>query len=83
MCDQSAPCLGEEDEHILDTTRIQPGNKKKYDKVVEAFDIYFKVCRNIIFERDNCFNKRNQLPNESVEQFITEVHQLADSEFGA
>ena len=36
----------------------------------------------MIYER-TWFNKRNHLPNESVEQFITEVHRLGDSsEFG-
>ena len=31
-----------------------------------------------------CFNKRCQLPNESVDQFITEVYRLGDNcEFGA
>ena len=40
------------------------------------------MCKNVIYERAR-FNKRNQLPNESVEQFITEVHRLGDScEFG-
>jgi len=56
--------------------------KKNYDKVVEAFDNYFKVCKNVIFKRA-CFNKRNQLPNESAEQFITVIHRMAENcEFG-
>ena len=75
-------CLGEDAEDILDTIRITAEDKKKYDKVVEAFDHYFQVRKNVIFER-TCFNRRSQLPNESVEQFITEVHRMADScEFG-
>ena len=57
-------------------------NKKKYDRVVEEFANYFKVRKNIIYERAH-FNKRNQLSNESVEEFITEVHRLGDScDFG-
>ena len=39
---------------------------------------YFKVQKNIIFERAH-FNKRCQLPNESVEQFITEAHRIGDN----
>ena len=75
-------CLGEDAEDILGTTRIAVDNKKKYDKVAEAFDNYFKVCKNIIFERAR-FNKRNQLPNESAEQFITVMHRMAENcEFG-
>ena len=38
--------------------------------------------KNLIFEQAR-FNKRSQLPNESVEQFITEIHRLGDNcEFG-
>ena len=75
-------CLGDDAEDVLNTTRITPEDKKKYSKVLDAFDEHFKVRKNIIFEWAR-FNKRCQLPNESVEQFITEVHRLGDScEFG-
>ena len=70
-------CLGDDAEEILDTTRIT-SEDKKYSKVLDAFDDYFKVRKNIIFERA-CFNKRCQLPNESVDQFITEVYCLGDN----
>jgi len=51
--------------------------------VTDAFDSYFKVQKNLIFERAH-FNKRNQLPHETAEQFITEIHKLAEScEFGS
>jgi len=56
-------CLGEDAEDTLDTTRIINDDKKKYGKIVEAFDNYFKMCKNINFERAH-FNKRNQLPND-------------------
>ena len=75
-------CLGEDAEDVLDTTRISGEDKKKYNKVVETFDNYFEVRKNVIFEHAR-FNKRNQLPDESVEQFITEIHRMAEScEFG-
>ena len=75
-------CLGEDAEDVLDTTRITSEDKKKYSKVIEGFDSYFKVRKNLIFERAR-FNKRNQLPHETAEQFITEVHRLAENcEFG-
>ena len=61
---------------------MHSAENKKYYKVVEEFDNYFKVRKNVIYERVR-FNKRNQLHNESVEQFITEVHRLGDTcEFG-
>ena len=75
-------CLGEEAEEVLATTLISDDNKKKYQKVIEEFDKYFKVKKNVIYERAR-FNRRSQLPEESVDRFITEVHSLADScEFG-
>ena len=75
-------CLGDDAEDILDTTRITSENKK-YSKVLDAFDDYFKVQKNIVFEWAR-FNKRCQLPNESVDQFITEVHCVGHNcEFGA
>jgi len=36
-------CLGEDAEDMLDTTRISAEEKKKYAKVVVAFDAHFKV----------------------------------------
>ena len=76
-------CLGEEAEEVLATTCISDKNKKKYQKVIEEFDKYFKVKKNMIYE---ClrFNRCSQLSEESVNQFITEVHLLtASCEFGA
>ena len=42
--------LGEEVEEVLATTRISDDDRKKYLKVVEEFDKYFKVKRNVIYE---------------------------------
>ena len=36
------------------------------------------MCKNIIYECSR-FTKQNHLTNESVEQFITEVHRLGNS----
>ena len=44
------------DDDVLTTTHISDDNRKKYDKVVEKFDEFFKVRHNVIFERA-CFNK--------------------------
>jgi len=52
--------------------------RKKYDDVLAKFDEHFKVRQNIIFEKAK-FNKRVQLDGESSEQYITTVHQLADT----
>ena len=67
---------------VLATTNISDDDKKNYSKVVKKFNEYFKVRKNTIFERAN-FNLASQLADETVEQFITRLHQMADNcEFG-
>ena len=46
--------------------------------VTEDFDKYFKVKKNVIDEHVH-FNRRSQLPEESLDWFITEIHSLTDS----
>ena len=46
------------------------GDRKKYDSVLAKFDSFFSVRINVIIEHTK-FNKRSQLPDEPVEQFIT------------
>ena len=74
--------LGEDAEEVLDTTRISTDDRKKYQKVIEEFDSYFKVKKNVIYERAR-FNQHSQLPGEPADRFITEIHRLAENcEFG-
>ena len=50
---------------------------------MRKFDEFFKVCKNVIFERAR-FNLRCQAEGESIEQFITCLYSLAEScEFAA
>ena len=49
-------CLGEE---VLLALKIVVKAKMKYDEVLNAFDTYFGVRKNVIFERAK-FNSRNQ-----------------------
>jgi len=75
-------CLGTDSDDVLTTTRISDDDRKKYNKVLEKFDEYFKVRHNVIFERAR-FNRRNQHPGESAEDYITVLHQLAQGcEYG-
>lgn len=75
-------CMGEEAGDVLDTTSITADDKAKYDPVIKAFDNFFKVRRNIIYERAR-FNHRCQQPGESAEQYITALYNLVDScEYG-
>ena len=65
-------CMGEEAEVVLISTGILEGQRKEYSIVSGKFDEFFKVRRNVIFERAR-FNKRNQLCGESAEQYIMEM----------
>ena len=71
-------CMGENAEETLSSTHISENARKKYDEVVAAFDGYFQVRKNTIFERA-CFNRRVQNVGESVEQFITSLYVLAEN----
>ena len=75
--------MGDDAVAVLDTTtNISNANKKDYSKVVKKFNKYFKVQKNSIFEHAD-FNLASQLANETVEQFITRFHQMANNcEFG-
>ena len=75
-------CLGAESEDILSSTNITEENRKTYAGVVNQFDEFYKVRRNIIFERAR-FNRRNQLDGEMSEQYIAILYNLADTcEYG-
>ena len=60
------------------STNISGEDAKKFDLVVAAFDKYFGVRHNVIFERAR-FNQRDQLPEESVETYISELYRLAEN----
>ena len=72
-------CMGEEAQAILDATNVTEDERKH---VLGKFDDFFKVRKNIIFERAR-FNRRVQLGGETAEQFIMELHKLAENcEYG-
>ena len=51
-------CLGEDAEGVLVSTNIRDDDRKKYQEVMSKFDEYFKVRRNIIYERAKFNTKR-------------------------
>lgn len=59
--------MGPDAEDVLDSTNPTEDQSKKFDTVIEKFDSFFKVRRNVIFERAR-FNRRYQLQGESIEQ---------------
>ena len=44
-------CMGDEAEDMLVSTNISEGDRKTYSTVIATFDAFFKVRKNIIFER--------------------------------
>ena len=52
-------CLGDEADSVLASTNISAEDCKKYQEVIGKLDSYFRVRRNVIFERAR-FNRRSQ-----------------------
>ena len=71
-------CLGEDADDVLSATNISTEERAKYQEVMAKLDAYFKVRKNVIFERAR-FNRRNQLPEETAEEYITVLFRLVDS----
>jgi len=51
-------CMGENAEEVLATTNITNEQKKEYAEVVQKFDEYFKMRKNLVYERAS-FNLRS------------------------
>ena len=74
--------MGEEAIAVLTITHATVDDRKTYAAVKRKFDTFFKVRRNIIFERAR-FNRRNLQPGESAEQYIMALYGLAaNCEYG-
>ena len=52
-------CLEEEADAVLASTNIKDDKRKVYATVLQKFDDFFKVRKNIIYERAR-FNRQNQ-----------------------
>ena len=70
-------CLGEESDDVLTSTNISEHERKNYDAVVDKFDSFFKVRRNVIYERARN-NRRDQMEGES-EKSITCLYSLVET----
>ena len=71
-------CLGEEADDVLSSTNISEEEKTNYSKVLEKLNGFFKIRKNVILERAK-FNRHNQLPGESAEQYITTLYHLVEN----
>ena len=76
-------CLGEQAEAVLTSTNATADERAVYATVLSKFDEFFKVRKNVIFERAR-FNRRNQHEGESAEDYIVALYDLAENcEYGA
>ena len=74
--------MGEEADDVLSSTNITEEERRVYATVMGKFEGFFKVRKNVIFERAR-FNRRNQLDGETSEKYITELYRQIDScEYG-
>ena len=69
--------MGDKADDILASFALSADERKKYTTVKEKFDRYFVKKHNIIFERTK-FNSRRQRKGETVDNFITDLHCLAE-----
>ncbi|XP_072398209.1 uncharacterized protein [Diabrotica undecimpunctata] len=71
--------LGDEGLKIFYTFEYENvGDDQKYNVVLCKFDTYCSPLKNLIYEHFKFF-KRDQLQNESIDQFVTALKQLAST----
>ena len=70
--------MGDAADDILSSMDLSDDNKKKYEPVKTKFDEHFARGRNVIHERAK-FNIRRQQDGETVDQFVTALHTLAEN----
>ena len=74
--------LGDTANDVLTSKNFSDEDRKKYSSVVAKFNAFFQVRKKVIFKRAK-FNRRNQLPGESAEKYITALFQLVETcEYG-
>ena len=70
-------CLGEEAEAVLSSTNATTEDRKDYPRVLEKFDAFFQVRKNVIYKRAR-FDCRNQQDGETAEQYIMALYDLIE-----
>ena len=74
---QKKDSMGTEVDDILYSFGLTDAQKKEYATVVSSFEGYFVKKQNVIYEGAK-FNRRKQHEVESVDTFITALHNLAE-----
>ena len=70
-------CMGEGASSVLASTNITSDERKVCSKDVEKLDAFFKVRRNVIFDRAR-FNHRCQREGEPIDTYIMELYKLTE-----
>ena len=70
--------VGQETQDIYDTLNVEEREGTLYKTLLEALDQHFCIKKNVPFER-LIFRTAKQLRKESVEQYITQLRQLANT----
>lgn len=68
--------MGDAADDIMTTMKIDQ-SEATFEELLDAFNTHYNARKNIIVERAK-FNKRTQRQGEPVEEFIQDVHRLAD-----
>ena len=71
-------CLGKRAEDIITSFNLSESDAKKFDFVIERFNQFFIVKKNVIFERAQ-FNRRKQALSETANDFITVLFKLSET----
>ncbi|KAJ8030740.1 hypothetical protein HOLleu_27229 [Holothuria leucospilota] len=75
--------MGKECFRLFQNLDMPEENRKKEDQIKEALEKNFEPTRNVIYERYK-FNTADQLPNESIDEYVTRLRHLSKScDFGA
>lgn len=69
--------MGRQARQIFSTFSLSAEDAKNYDRVKEKFDSHFVQEKNVVYE-SACFNRREQESTETVDQYITVLHNMAD-----
>lgn len=74
--------MGGQANNILTSMKINDADSKSYDVVKQKFDNYYTARKTKMYARAR-FNQRIQKDDESIDDFITDLHNLAKKcEFG-
>lgn len=70
--------IGDDGLTIYNTFDLDEGNKKKIDKVLDAFNQYCAPRKNLVYEQ-SVFFTCSQEENETIDHFLTRLKSLASS----